>query len=191
MGVTAPSTASIDEHSPLLAAQLSVNGGNTVTDRLSKNEHPSRFSVASEDDESVQERPLRSFFRVFYEFSTPFDHALRIIGVCAAIASGAALPCMTLVFGSFVDDFNSIGSGEQSSSEKYDNLSNNALLFLYLFVGRYVLVYIHSSCFGVSGIRANRALRQQFIKSVIRQDIAYIDSCSVGGITTTISASVI
>ncbi|KAJ5637430.1 hypothetical protein N7490_007309 [Penicillium lividum] len=190
MGVTAPSTASIDEHTPLLAAQSIFNGDNTATDGLNKNEHPSRFSVASEDDDSVQEGPLTSFFRVFYEFSTPFDHTLRIIGVCAAIASGAALPCMTLVFGSFVDDFNSIGSGEQSSSKVYDKLSNNALWFLYLFIGRYVLVYIHSSCFGVSGIRATRALRQQFIKSVIRQDIAYIDSSSVGGITTTISASV-
>jgi ATP-binding cassette subfamily B (MDR/TAP) protein 1 len=147
-------------------------------------------AVASEDEESTQEGPLTSFFRVLYEFSSPSDHALRIVGLCAAIASGAALPCMTLVFGSSVNEFNSFGAGEQSASALYHALSRNALWFVYLFIGRYVLVYIHSSCFGISGIRATRAFRQQFIKSVIRQDIAYIDSCSLGGITTTISTNV-
>lgn len=148
------------------------------------------MAVASEDDEGIKEGPLTSFFRILYEFSTPFDHALRIIGLSAAIASGAALPSMTLVFGSSVNEFNSFGSGEQSSSALYRALTHNALWFVYLFIGRYVLVYVHSSCFGVSGIRATRAFRQQFIKSVIRQDIAYIDSCSLGGITTSISANV-
>lgn len=195
MGETVPVTAS--EATPLPASQLSVDGEKPVPVANRNNENPAgsvsdhtTLAVASEDGERVQEGPLTSFFRVLYEFSTPSDHVLRIIGLCAAVASGVALPCMTLVFGSSVNKFNSFGAGEQSSSALYQSLSHNALWFLYLFIGRYVLVYIHSSCFGVSGIRATRSFRQQFIKSVIRQDIAYIDSCSLGGITTTISSNV-
>ncbi|KAJ5313903.1 uncharacterized protein N7443_000787 [Penicillium atrosanguineum] len=198
---TAPVTAPIDESSDqvtlLSAPRFSADSLNTVTSTRSRTEIPTgsvsghnTVVIVSKDDEDAQEGPLVSFFRVLYEFSTPSDHALRIIGLCAAITSGAALPCMTLVFGSSINELNSFGSGKQSPSALYHALSHNALWFVYLFIARYVLVYIHSSCFGVSGIRATRAFRQQFIKSVIRQDIAYIDSCSLGGITTTISSNV-
>jgi ATP-binding cassette subfamily B (MDR/TAP) protein 1 len=201
MGDTAPVKGPIVESSaqatPLSAPRFSVDGEKTATETHCKDEKPNdsesdqnAVAVASEDDKGVEEGPLTSFFRVLYEFSTPSDHVLRIIGLCAAVASGAALPCMTLVFGSSVNKFNSFGSGEESSSALYHALSRNALWFVYLFIGRYVLVYVHSACFGVSGIRATRAFRQQFIKSVIRQDIAYIDSCSLGGIITTISTNV-
>lgn len=201
MGRTACVTAPIDESSDqatlLPVSRSSVDSVNKATIAQTRNgsstgsvsDH-STVVVVSGKDEGVQEGPLASFFRVLYEFSTPSDHALRIIGLCAAIASGVALPCMTLVFGSSINELNSFDSGKQSSIALYNALSHNALLFVYLFIARYVLVYIHSSCFGVSGIRATRAFRQQFIKSVIRQDIAFIDSCSLGGIPTTISSNV-
>ncbi|KAJ5713554.1 uncharacterized protein N7483_010735 [Penicillium malachiteum] len=175
----------------------SIDGEKILTETDSQNEK-SRDSVsahvtvavAPEDNEGDHEGPLTSFFRVLYEFSTPYDHVLRIVGLCAAIASGAALPCMTLVFGSSVNEFNSFGSNEQSSSTLYKSVSHNALWFVYLFIARYVLVYIHSTCFGVSGIRATQALRQHFIKAVLRQEIAYVDSRSLGAITTAISSNV-
>lgn len=184
------------ETTPLLERQSNTyNGENTtistqktVTHNGQANQKP--LLLESSNDHNIEEGPLSSFIRVLYDFSTPTDHALRIIGFCAAIMSGVALPCMTLVFGSSVDEFNKFGSGEQSPSEMYQALCRNALWFSYLFIGRYVLVYIHASCFGASGIRATRAFRQQFIKSIMRQEIAYIDSCSLGGITSTISANV-
>lgn len=192
MGETEPVAATIVESSA-----PSVDAEKAPTKISSKNENPTAslsdhttVTVAPEDNENDSEGPLTSYLRVLYEFSTPFDHVLRVIGLCAAIASGAALPCMTLVFGSSVNEFNSYGSNKQSSSELYHSLSHNALWFVYLFIGRYVLVYIHSACFGISGIRATQAFRQRFIKAVIRQDIAYIDSCSLGSITTTISTNV-
>ena len=49
------------------------------------------------------------------------------------------------------------------------------------------LVYIHTSCFTITAIRATRALRQEFIRSLIRQDISYFDSCTPGSVATSIS----
>jgi ATP-binding cassette subfamily B (MDR/TAP) protein 1 len=48
-------------------------------------------------------------------------------------------------------------------------------------------VYIHTSCFTVTATRATRALRQDFIRSLIRQDISYFDSCPPGSVATSIS----
>lgn len=42
-------------------------------------------------------------------------------------------------------------------------------------------------CFGISGIRATRICREDFIKSLIRQDVAFLDSCSPGTVATTVS----
>ncbi|KAJ2972695.1 hypothetical protein NQ176_g7011 [Zarea fungicola] len=157
----------------------------------SSNEPRMAQGLGSTKEEAVQgaEGPLASFLRVLYTFSTPLDHLLRCIGLVAAVTSGAVLPCMTLVFGSSVDEFNSFGASRTSADALYSGLTRNALWFFYLFLGRYVLVYVHSSCFGISGIRATRAFRLQFVKAVIRQDITYIDSTSPGAIITTISAN--
>ena len=48
-------------------------------------------------------------------------------------------------------------------------------------------VYIHTTCFTITATRATRALRQDFIRSLIRQDIAYFDSCTPGSVATSIS----
>lgn len=132
---------------------------------------------------------LKAFVRVMGSYSEPLDHILRLIGFFAAVGSGAALPLMTLVFGSSVDKFNSFDAGRDSSDELYRSLSRNALFFVYLFIARYVLVYVHATCFGITGIRAIRVFRQDLITSLIRQDITFIDSCSPGYVATTISSN--
>jgi len=139
------------------------------------------------DEKKDDSGSLRSFFRVHWRYSEPLDHLLRLVGLVSAIASGTALPLMTLVFGSSVDQFNSFSASNSSAAELYQTLSQNALWLLYLFIGRFVLVYIFSICFGISGIRATRAFRQDFIKSLIRQDVAYLDSCSPGTVAATVS----
>ena len=129
----------------------------------------------------------KALLRTVTRYSEPLDHVLRIIGLIAAVASGTAMPLMTIVFGAAVNDFNQYGAGESSSTYLYHSMSKNALYFVYLFIGRYVLVYIYSVCFGVAGIRTMHAFRMDFIKSMIRQDVAFLDSCSPGTITSLMS----
>lgn len=68
-------------------------------------------------------------------------------------------------------------------------MSQNALYLLYLFIGRFLLVYIHSTCFGLVGIRVTKAFRVDFIRSTLRQDVSFIDNCSPGTVSSTISNS--
>lgn len=48
-------------------------------------------------------------------------------------------------------------------------------------------MYTHTTCFTITAARGACALRQEFIRSLIRQDIAYFDSCTPGSIATSIS----
>jgi ATP-binding cassette, subfamily B (MDR/TAP), member 1 len=50
-------------------------------------------------------------------------------------------------------------------------------------------VYIHTTCFTITATRATRAIRQDFIRALIRQDISYFDSCTPGSVATSISTN--
>lgn len=49
------------------------------------------------------------------------------------------------------------------------------------------LVYIHTSAFTVTATRATRTIRQEYIRSLLRQDISYFDTCTPGSVATSIS----
>lgn len=142
----------------------------------------------TDDGEKTNEgSSLRFYFRIFGLYSDPLDHVLRVIGCVAACAAGVAPPLMTLVFGSSVDQLNDFGAGGTSSEELYHSICKNALWFLYLFIGRFALIYIHTTCFGIAAIRTNSRFRQAFIRSLISQDVTYLDSCSPGTVAATIT----
>ena len=172
---------------------MSYNAPSAVgEDAAAEKLHPPSGPAQSSSDESKEKQDdgvgsLGSFFRVHLRYSEPLDHILRLVGLVSAIGSGTALPLMTLVFGSSVNQFNSFSTSNSSAATLYQTLSKNALWLLYLFIGRFVLVYIFAVCFGISGIRATRAFRQDFIKSLIRQDLAFLDSCSPGMVAATVS----
>lgn len=142
-----------------------------------------------EDDKDKKKKKGAGFgpyLRVF-RYAQPIDHALRICGFLAACGAGSALPLMTIVFGDMINDFNNFDAGQTSIDDMYNNISHNALWFLYLFIGKFFLVFINTTCFRITAIRATKALRQDFITALVRQDIAYFDNCSPGTVATTIS----
>lgn len=145
-----------------------------------------RDGPPDEDGNKKKSMGFGPYLRV-WRYANSTDHLLRICGFLAACGAGAALPLMTIVFGGMVNDFNDFGAGKSSMDEMYDNISNNSLWFLYLFIGKFVLVFIHTTCFRITAIRATKALRQDFVVALVRQDIAYFDNCSPGIVATTIS----
>ncbi|USP73418.1 putative ABC transporter [Curvularia clavata] len=121
------------------------------------------------------------------ESSTTLDHTLRLVGFAIAIGSGVLPPLMTLIFGSSVNYFNDFEEGRRSGDDLYDKMTANALWLVHLFIGRLVLVYVHSTCFSIVGIRITSAFRLEFVRSLVRQDVSYIDSCSSGTVSSTIA----
>ncbi|EEP75903.1 hypothetical protein UREG_00750 [Uncinocarpus reesii 1704] len=98
-----------------------------------------------------------------------------------------ALPLMTIVFGTFVDEFNDYGMGLSSPEKLRSAISKNALYFVYLFIGKLFAVYIHTTCFTITAIRGVRRLRLEYIKAILRQDMAYFDTYTPGSVATRIS----
>ncbi len=55
-----------------------------------------------------------------------------------------------------------------------------SLYFVYLFIAKFFLVYIHTVGVSIAAIRATKALRLDFLQSLLRQDMSYFDSKEAG-----------
>ena len=94
---------------------------------------------------------------------------------------------MTIVFGRLVNDFNSWAAGTLAPADLRSAVNRNSLYFVYLFIGKFFLVYIHTSCFTLTATRATREIRYAYIRALLRQDISYFDTCTPGSVATSIS----
>lgn len=57
-----------------------------------------------------------------------------------------------------------------------DKVEYFTLYFVYLFVAKFVLVYVYSLGASIAAIRTTKALRLDFLQSLLRQDISFFDS---------------
>jgi ATP-binding cassette subfamily B (MDR/TAP) protein 1 len=96
---------------------------------------------------------------------------------------------MTLIFGAIFDKFNGLGDGIITSKDFMAAVSKNALWFTYLFIGIFALSFAMKTCFKITARRSIKKLRRDVVRSLVRQDITYFDSCSPGSVATLISNS--
>lgn len=134
------------------------------------------------------EGSIKDYFRVF-KFSDRLDVILYVTSLLAAVASGAALPLMTLVFGQFTTDFNNFAAGRSSADEFRNRVDNFVLWFIYLFVARFVLTYFTTVAISIAGIRTTRALRKAFLESTLRQEVWHFDKMDNGSAATQVTTN--
>jgi ATP-binding cassette subfamily B (MDR/TAP) protein 1 len=76
------------------------------------------------------------------------------------------------------------GTGEMTAAQYRTLVNKYTLYYVYLFVAKFVLVYIYTTTISIAAIRTTRALRLDFLEHTLRQNIAYFDSADVGSVTT-------
>ncbi|EME83753.1 ABC transporter, ABC-B family, MDR type [Pseudocercospora fijiensis CIRAD86] len=129
-----------------------------------------------------------NYLRVF-SYADQKSWILNVVAFTAAIGAGVPLPLMELLFGNFVTTFNRFVRNEISSDKYMNEVSRLSLYLVYLFIAKLVLSYVHTLCISISAIRTTKALRVDFMKSLLRQEVAYFDSPEAGSpavkVTTT------
>lgn len=73
-------------------------------------------------------------------------------------------------------------------SEFYDKLTTNVLYFVYLGIGEFVTVYISTVGFIYAGEHVTQKIREHYLESILRQNMAYFDKLGAGEVTTRITA---
>ncbi|KAF3524829.1 hypothetical protein F2Q69_00049730 [Brassica cretica] len=120
-----------------------------------------------EDDEKTKTVPFHKLFA----FADSFDIILMILGTIGAVGNGLGFPIMTILFGDVIDVFGQ----NQNSTDVSDKIAKVALKFVYLGLGTLVAALLQVSGWMISGERQAGRIRSLYLKTILRQDIAFFD----------------
>lgn len=130
-----------------------------------------------------------TYFSLF-RYATPFDKFLLIIACISSIISGAALPLFTLIFGNITQVFTNFLVYHTKPDEFQRIVNHDTLFFVYLGVGitffSFVQTFVHVDRGEVIAAR----IREEYLKSILRQNIGYFDRVGAGEVTTRITSDV-
>jgi ATP-binding cassette subfamily B (MDR/TAP) protein 1 len=102
---------------------------------------------------------------------------------------GAALPLMTLVFGSSTSSFNDYAVGQGNSAQFKKEINHLVLYFVYLFIARFVIGYVATLCICIAAARTTNALRKAFLESLLRKEISHFDLQGNGSAATQVTTN--
>ncbi|XP_021825679.1 ABC transporter B family member 9 isoform X2 [Prunus avium] len=117
-----------------------------------------------------QDNQKVAFYKLFM-FADRLDVVLMIVGSISAVANGLSQPLMTLVFGSLINTF-----GATAPADIVPTVSKVSLKFVYLAIGTGIAAFTQVACWMVTGERQATRIRGLYLKTILRQDIAFFDT---------------
>ncbi|KAF3580331.1 hypothetical protein DY000_02028311 [Brassica cretica] len=161
-----------------MASESGLNGDSNIVEEISE----TKRSRDVEEDKEVKKTEKNNnteehektktvrFYKLF-AFADSFDFLLMTLGTLGSIGNGLGFPIMTILFGDLVDAF-----GEnQTDSNVADKVSKVALKFVWLGIGTLAAAFLQLSGWMISGERQAARIRSMYLKTILRQDIAFFD----------------
>ena len=127
-------------------------------------------------------------YRTLYRYATPWDLFIVVISTISAIAAGAVMPLMTIIFGQLTGVFQGLYQGTVSIDHFKSELARFTIYFIYLAIGEFGTVYTCTVGFLYTGEHISQKIREQYLAAILRQNIGFFDKLGAGEITTRITA---
>ena len=93
-----------------------------------------------------------------------------------------------LLFGNLASIFEEIANNRIAYDDFYHKLTKYALYFVYLGIGELATIYIATAGFIYTGDHVVQKIRVEYLRAILRQNIAFFDTLGPGEITSTITA---
>ncbi|GAQ79040.1 ATP binding cassette subfamily B [Klebsormidium nitens] len=124
--------------------------------------------------EGAKGGPAKSVsFRKLFTYADKLDWICIVVGTLGAVAMGAAMPLLTLLFGRLINAF---GNNSTDPDELYKQVKTVATLFVYLAIGAAVAAYCEVTLWSLAGTRQSARIRSKYLKAILRQDIGFFDT---------------
>ncbi|KAK7189272.1 Leptomycin B resistance protein pmd1-like protein 2 [Paraphaeosphaeria sporulosa] len=127
-------------------------------------------------------------YKSLFRYATNYDICFLAVSGFSAIAAGASLPLMTIIYGSLAGTFQGFFLGTVSGSQFMHEVNRLTLYFVYLAIGQFATIYIATVGFNYVGEHIAAKVRVNYLAGLLRQNIAYFDLLGAGEITTRITA---
>ena len=128
---------------------------------------------------------------VIFRYASRNDIIIMVVSALCAIASGAALPLMTIVFGNSTKTFQQYfyGTGGGLTYHQFESkMSTLVLYFVYLAIGTFIVTYVATVGFIYTGEHISAKIREHYLASCMRQNIGFFDKVGAGEVTTRITS---
>ncbi|ODV91348.1 hypothetical protein CANCADRAFT_3056 [Tortispora caseinolytica NRRL Y-17796] len=125
-------------------------------------------------------------YMTLFRFAGPMEYLLYFVGFLCSIAMGASLPLMTLLFGNVTGEFSDFTLDPTAATDFQGTISDYSLYFVYLAIGTLVVSFASTFLTVYLGEILTNRIRVNYLKAVLRQNIAFFDSVGSGEITTRI-----
>ncbi|XXQ31746.1 ABC transporter transmembrane region [Plasmodiophora brassicae] len=134
--------------------------------------------LPSKPDPVALVRPTR--FLNLLRYATSGDWLMNGVGIIMSMATGAARPLISLVFGALIDTFAQWEAQKHvgdiiTADELAQRTAHITLYFLYLGVLTLLATYFFMAPFIYTGERQTFCLRADYLKAVLRQPVAFFD----------------
>ncbi|KAJ7973147.1 ABC transporter B family protein [Quillaja saponaria] len=150
--------------------------GETNTKKATTPENHVETSTNGDNGEAEQSKGNENVntvpFHKLFSFADSIDVILIIFGTIGAIGNGVGLPLMALLLGELINSF----GNNQNNSDVVDAVSKVSLKFVYLAVGTGVAAFLQVACWMVTGERQAARIRGLYLKTILRQDVAFFDN---------------
>ncbi|KAL0539171.1 hypothetical protein IC582_023352 [Cucumis melo] len=121
--------------------------------------------------EDEEEKAKSVPFLKLFSFADSYDYLLMFVGSIGGIGNGVGMPLMTVLFGQLINSFGS----NQGTHNVVSAVSKVCLKFVYLAIGTAVAAFLQVSCWIVTGERQAARIRGLYLKTILRQDVAFFD----------------
>ncbi|XP_015582280.1 ABC transporter B family member 9 isoform X1 [Ricinus communis] len=111
-----------------------------------------------------------AFYKLF-TFADSLDWVLIVVGTVCATAHGLSDSLMILIFSKIINSF-----GTAQKSDIIRQVSEIAVTMVYLAVGTGIASFLQASCWLTTGERQSVRIRGLYLKTILRQDIAFFDT---------------
>ncbi|KAI4999919.1 hypothetical protein ZWY2020_004508 [Hordeum vulgare] len=129
-------------------------------------------ATAEASDEGKGDRPEKKVPLLgMFRYADRLDVLLMAVGSLGAVANGVSEPLISVLFGDVINSF-----GESTTSTVLGAVTKVCLNFIYLGIGAAVASFLQVSCWTMAGERHSARIRSLYLKSVLRQDIAFFDT---------------
>ena len=134
--------------------------------------------------------PVSNYWRILAH-SNAHERLLLVIALSASVGSGVPLPLMNIIFGRLVGNFNGYFAENSTTTEAEfrHSVASNSLIFVYLFIGRFILGYAATLCVCIAAARTTSNLRKAFLESLLRQEVSHFDKQGSGSAATQVTTS--
>ncbi|XP_023885640.2 ABC transporter B family member 11 [Quercus suber] len=110
------------------------------------------------------------YYKLF-SFADHLDYLLMFVGTIGAVGNGISIPLMTMVFGDILDSF----GRTVDTKDIVHEISEGTVKFLYVAVASGAASFFQMACWMVTGERQAARIRSLYLKTILRQDIAFFD----------------